>query len=165
MKYCGNCGNKVEDNVRFCPGCGAAIEAAASQPQAQQAPPATQVPPTTQAPPQGNAKAEAGDHTTEFDPKDIEANKAMGLLGYLIFFIPLIAAKESSFAKYHANQGFVLFLGFVLSSILFIIPILGWILAPILYVICGVFSVLGIINALNGKAKDLPIVGKFKIFK
>ena len=36
MAFCGNCGTKVEDGVKFCPGCGAAIN---TQPQqAQEAP-------------------------------------------------------------------------------------------------------------------------------
>ncbi len=160
MKFCGNCGTKVEDNVKFCPGCGAAMEAQAATEENEQAT-AQQAPPTTETPPKNAGK----DHTAEFDPKDIEANKAMGLLGYIIFFVPLLAAKESAFARYHANQGFVLFLAAVIGSVLACIPILGWILAPLLYLGIGVLSILGIINALNGKAKDLPVIGKFKIFK
>ena len=45
------------------------------------------------------------------------------------------------------------------------IPILGWIIAPIASILITVLSVIGIINALNGKAKELPIIGKFKIIK
>ena len=100
-----------------------------------------------------------------FDPADIEKNKAMGLLGYLIFFIPLLAAKDSAFAKFHANQGFVLLLSYIVASVLWIIPILGWIAAPIVYIAVTVLSIMGIINALGGKAINLPIVGKLKIFK
>ncbi len=181
MAFCGNCGTKVEDGVKFCPGCGAAINA---QPQQAQAAPQQNyqqqaqqnVPPVQdqaqqqsqqnyqQAPPNEAAK-EPKDVTHMFDPADIEKNKAMGLLGYLIFFIPLLAAKDSAFAKFHANQGFVLFLSYIVASVLWIIPILGWIAAPIVYIAVTVLSIMGIINALGGKAINLPIVGKLKIFK
>ena len=89
----------------------------------------------------------------------------MGLLAYILFFIPLLAAKDSPFARYHANQGLVLFICGLISSVLWIIPILGWIIAPILSIVITVLAVIGIINALNGKAKELPIIGKFKILK
>ena len=105
------------------------------------------------------------DITEQFDKDDIEKNKVMGLLAYILFFIPLLAAKDSPFARYHANQGLVLFLAAILSSVILIIPILGWIIAPILSIVITVLAVIGIINALNGKAKELPIIGKFKILK
>ena len=89
----------------------------------------------------------------------------MGLLAYILFFIPLLAAKDSPFARYHANQGLVLFICVLISSLVWIIPILGWIIAPILSIVITVLAVISIINALNGKAKELPIIGKFKILK
>ncbi len=57
------------------------------------------------------------------DPEDVEKNKAMAILAYIIFFIPLLAAKESKFAMYHANQGLNLFLFWVAYFVL------SWILA------------------------------------
>ena len=50
------------------------------------------------------------DHTNEFDPTDIQNNKAMGILSYigLLVLIPIFAAKDSKFARFHANQGLVL---------------------------------------------------------
>ena len=41
---------------------------------------------------------------------DIEKNKAVGILAYILFFIPIIAARDSKFAMYHANQGLALFI-------------------------------------------------------
>ena len=164
MAYCGKCGTKVDEGVKFCPSCGNPMEAPAPEQQAQ----------TQQAQPAGDqndfsAKIAAlnntADTTADFDKADIEQNKVMGLLAYILFFIPLLAAKESPFARYHANQGLVLFLCGLISSVLWIIPILGWIIAPILSIVITVLAVIGIINALNGKAKELPIIGKFKILK
>ena len=169
MAFCGNCGTKIDDNAKFCPGCGQAVEAPATE---QIKTEATEQPKAEQAQGQQNdlsAKVanlnNTKDTTDQFDKDDIEKNKAMGLLAYILFFIPLFAAKDSPFARYHANQGLVLFLCGLISSVLWIIPILGWIIAPILSIVITVLAVIGIINALNGKAKELPIIGKFKILK
>ncbi len=174
MAFCGNCGTKVEDGVKFCPGCGAAIVAqaqsnAAEQQNTQTPPPAQENTQQTyqQAPPNAGTgtQAEPTDVTHLFAPEDIEKNKAMGILAYLLFFIPLLAAKDSPYAKFHANQGLILFLGYIICSVLWIIPILGWIAAPIGYLAITVLTVLGLLNSLGGKAKNLPVIGKFKILK
>lgn len=170
MAFCGNCGTKVDEGIKFCPGCGSAMAAVpAPVQQAQQIvlPMQENVQQTYQAPPNTNAGAQPvpTDVTALFDPNDIEKNKAMGILAYIIFFIPLLAAKDSPYARFHANQGLILFLGYVICSILWLIPILGWIAAPIGYLAVTVFSVMGLINAIGGKAKNLPIIGKMKIFK
>ena len=31
MAFCGNCGTKIDDNAKFCPGCGQAVEAPAAE--------------------------------------------------------------------------------------------------------------------------------------
>ena len=169
MTFCGNCGTKIDDHAKFCPGCGQAVEAPATE---QIKTEATEQPKAEQAQGQQtdfSAKVanlnNTKDTTDQFDKDDIEKNKAMGLLAYILFFIPLLAAKDSPFARYHANQGLVLFLAAILSSVILIIPILGWIIAPILSIVITVLAVIGIINALNDKAKELPIIGKFKILK
>ena len=96
----------------------------------------------------------------------------MGLLAYLwiLWLIPLLAAKNSKFAKYHANQGLILFivevLGGTVLGILTIIPYVGfvfWILLSLFELLCLIFAVLGIVNAVQGKAKQLPLIGKFKL--
>ncbi|MBR3753942.1 MAG: hypothetical protein IKK49_02415 [Clostridia bacterium] len=89
----------------------------------------------------------------------------MALLAYIIFLIPLLAAKDSKFARFHTNQGLVLFIGAILSSVITVIPIIGWIIAPIAGLAITVLAIIGIVNALGGKAKELPIIGKFKILK
>ncbi|MBQ7116979.1 MAG: hypothetical protein IJN88_02070, partial [Clostridia bacterium] len=71
----------------------------------------------------------------------------------------------SPFAKFHTNQGLVLFIGAILSSVIAAVPIIGWIIAPIAGLAITVLSVIGIVNALGGKAKELPVIGKYKILK
>ena len=40
--------------------------------------------------------------------EDIEKNKVVAALAYIIFFLPLMVCPESPFGKFHANQGLVL---------------------------------------------------------
>ncbi len=114
------------------------------------------------------------DTTAEYDQNDIEQNKVMAILAYLswLVLIPIFAAKESKFARFHANQGLVLAIAeiicWVVLGILCNIPLIGWIFAiaeSLFSLVCVIFAVIGIANAANGKAKELPIVGKFKILK
>ncbi|SEC47105.1 hypothetical protein [Paenibacillus sp. GP183] len=100
------------------------------------------------------------------DPGDVQSNKGMAVLAYIIFFIPLLAAKDSRFAMYHANQGLVLFLGAVASNIVLgMIPIIGWILLPFANLAILVFAIIGIINAANGRNKPLPLIGGINILR
>jgi len=102
-----------------------------------------------------------------FDQADIDKNKTMAGLAYIIFFLPLVACPDSRFGKYHANQALVLFLLAVLGSfVLRFIPILGWILSVSLFpLLIFVLIIMGLLNGLNGKAKELPVIGKIKLLK
>lgn len=100
-----------------------------------------------------------------FEKEDIEKNKAMAILAYLIFLIPLLAAKDSKFAMYHANQGLVLFLLVLAINVVGgIIPFVGWfIILPLGNLFVVALAILGIINAAKGEAKPLPLIGGFKL--
>lgn len=159
MAFCGKCGTKFEDGAKFCPACGAP---ASARPQQEETP--AYIPSVVPGAP-GQA-----------DIKDAQDNKVMAVLAYIIFLIPLFAAKESPFARYHTNQGLVLAIASVayvivysiLSSIVLAISwrlflvfsILGWVSIVFL-----ILAIIGIINAVNGKMKPLPIIGGIKILK
>ena len=100
------------------------------------------------------------------DQNDVQSNKVMAILAYfgILFLIPLFAAKESPFARYHTTQGFVLFLFMVVFNILAWIPKLGWI-SYIGYLIGFVFFIIGVINAAGGKMKPLPLIGNITLIK
>lgn len=94
------------------------------------------------------------------DPADVEKNKTMAILAYFIFFLPLITdAKDSPFAKFHANQALVLILGWVVLTFINIIPFLGQLIWMIGAIAFFVFWIMGIINASNGQMKELPLIG------
>ncbi|WP_079710364.1 DUF4870 domain-containing protein [Paraliobacillus ryukyuensis] len=98
---------------------------------------------------------------------DVQENKLVAILGYILFFIPLLAAKDSAFARYHANQGLNLLLLCIAVNIIgYAIPFIGWlIILPIGSIVVFVFFILGIINAANGQMKPLPLIGGIEIIK
>jgi uncharacterized membrane protein len=100
------------------------------------------------------------------DPSDVEKNKVMAGLSYLIFFLPLIACPDSKYGKFHANQALLLFIVSLAGNIILkIIPIIGRIITPIFGVAVLILGIMGLINGLNGNAKELPIFGKYRIIK
>lgn len=125
------------------------------------------------------------DHTTECTQEEVNNGKLMSLLAYLgiLALIPYFVEKENKYIRFHAIQGLNLFIVNMIASVaimvvafvatfLFIIPILGWILGGILYlVVCllpigfFVLQILGIVYALQGNAKELPVVNKLKFIK
>ena len=120
------------------------------------------------------------DTTSYYSRSDIEGNKLMAVLSYLgiLVLIPILAAKDSPFAKFHATQGLNLLIVSVAWSIVsgIIGAILGAIGVTFLSVMWSIITwlvsivifltmVIGIINAAQGKAKELPIIGGFRILK
>jgi uncharacterized membrane protein len=109
------------------------------------------------------------EETKKADSSDVEKNKAMGIVGYIIpilFFIPLVTdAKNSPFAKFHANQQLNLLISWVVVNVVGgIIPIIGWfILLPLGTIFLIVVAIMGIINAAKGEMKELPLIGGFKL--
>ena len=103
---------------------------------------------------------------TRFTAEDIEKNKVISALAYIIFFLPLVAAQDSAFGRFHANQGLlVLIVGLVGNTVLALIPVIGWLLLPFFSLAVFILAIMGFLNAINGKAKELPIIGSYELIK
>lgn len=101
-----------------------------------------------------------------YTAEDIEKGKTMAGLSYLLFFLPLVVCPESKYARFHANQALLLLIAAIAGNIILsIIPIVGWMLMPIFGICILVLGVMGLINGFGGKAKQLPIIGKFTLIK
>jgi uncharacterized membrane protein len=121
------------------------------------------------------------------DP-DVEKFKGMAILAYICFLIPLLAAPQSKFARFHANQGLLSFLTLVI--IVFVVSLLEvgnivvyhFLSEPIhilyLFFSCGfhllelaaligwiALTIAGIVHAANGEKKELPVVGHWTLIK
>ncbi len=99
-----------------------------------------------------------------YDARDIESNKVMAILAYIwiLFLVPLLAAKDSKFAQFHAYQGISLFITWVIINVIgMILPYSLSGLVTIAGIGVLVLAIMGIMNAYQGKAKHLPLIGKF----
>jgi uncharacterized membrane protein len=99
-----------------------------------------------------------------FDSEDVAKNKVFAVLAYIwiLFLIPLLAAKDSKFARYHAYQGVTLFVTWVVVSVTgrllpYSLSGIGWLLSVGLLVL----MVVGIVNAAQGRGRPLPVIGGF----
>lgn len=172
MAFCEHCGAKIDEGVKFCPGCGAACGIP------EQPPVQAETQPQTDFSEKFAEINNTEDNTAEHDANDISDNKFMAVLAYLgiLFLIPLLAAPNSKFARYHVNQGLTLCIceivfGIVYSILSSIIYAISWRLGfvvtiiGIIGIVFPILAVIGIINASGGKAKALPIIGGIKILK
>lgn len=114
-----------------------------------------------------------------FNKEDVSSNRAFGILAYLgfLFLVPLFAAKDSPYARFHTNQGLVLFLFSIAANIVitictlpfslipFIASIVRGLLGSAVGIICLVYVIIGIINACSGEAKKLPIIGRITLIQ
>lgn len=200
MAFCGKCGQQVNDGVKFCPACGAPMATAVPTPEAPpqsaaapqqqyQQPQPEQPPQQAQQQPQAQQPQPAAgdtfsnlnntaDSTAQFDPRDIEQHKGMSVLAYFgpLVLIPILAAKDSPFARYHSNQGLLLCIACIIYGIAYsilsgVILAISWRLYFVVSIIgligfvFAVLAVIGIINAVNGRAKELPLIGKYRLLK
>ena len=109
------------------------------------------------------------DDTITPDPSDVEKNKVMAILAYLgcLCLVPLLAAKDSPFARFHTNQGLTLLLGWIIIGTLDFMVSMWIVTMGLLAVRLGMFvlSILGIVNAAGGKMQPLPLIGGITLLK
>jgi len=148
MIYCNHCGKKLEDGAVFCPSCGTAVPAASCS------------------------------TDTVSVSGDAEKNKLFAVLSYFGFlvFVTICSAPRSRFARFHANQGLVLFLadlicgisGLILHAVLSLISWRLFFISSLwnlIWIPLTVLSFIGIANAAQGQEKELPFIGKIRILK
>ena len=113
----------------------------------------------------------------EFDTQDAQDAKIWSILAYfgILFFLPLVAVPNSAYGKFHANQGLILLIfdivlsvaSWIVQAVLEMIPIIGGILSGLVQLAVSVcviaLFVFGVVQAAQGKAKTLPVIGKFHL--
>jgi len=93
-----------------------------------------------------------------------EKNVAMAALSYLgiLIIIPLITeSRKEAFVKFHIKQGIVLLITSFIAFFVSAVPIIEWILAPFIALAILIMVIIGLVNALGGKEKELPLIGKY----
>ncbi len=150
MAFCPKCGNQVEDGTAVCPACGNQLGAPIA--------PVIAVDPS--------------DHTAEYDPADISANKVKAMLCYLLgvwgVILAALTGTKSDYVDFHVREVLKvtvleILVGFITGLLCwtFIVPIAGFICLGILLVV----QIIGFFRVCKGQAKELPIVKAFKFLK
>lgn len=89
--------------------------------------------------------------------KSTDEGKTIAIISYLTWIGLIIAfvmnsEKKNEFAKFHIRQALLLFLAALLVGI----PILGWIWGILIFVLW----IMGLVSAVNGEQKEVPVLGK-----
>ena len=100
------------------------------------------------------------------DVTGVDRNRLIAALSYLgvLVVLPLFFVdKDDPFVKFHARQGLVILIGFVLAGfVTAVIPVIG----NLFWLVLALASIAGLIQALQGKWWKVPLVGdiaaKFK---
>jgi len=94
---------------------------------------------------------------------DLQDDRLISAIGYLgiLCLLPLLLKKDSAFAQHHGKQGLVILIAWLALWVGNIIPILGQIVWTLGTIALLVLIILGMVNALQGKMWDLPILGKY----
>ena len=163
---CQKCGKLLEEDAKFCSSCGAIVELLEDElvcrkcglELSKEAKFCQRC---------GTPKKARLNESLEISQEDIDENKNIAILCYfgLFMLIPYLTRPNSNFIKYHSNQGVLILIATILSSVVMIIPILGWILGIVGYIFITVFFFIGIKNVLKGEIKPLPLIGKYILIK
>ncbi|MGI6499160.1 MAG: zinc-ribbon domain-containing protein [Oscillospiraceae bacterium] len=183
MPYCGNCGAYIEEGANFCNSCGNRNEGSDHGQQTAQQTIPRPTPDSHDAPSHGAYSPE--------DIENSKIYATLAYLG-ILFFLPLVATPNSKYGRYHANQGLLLLiasaiLGFASWLLHLVIGLIfhkelvyygiptgirtlngfGVFLSVIitLAVVAAIalLVIYGMLNAVNGKTKPLPLIGQFKL--
>lgn len=172
MPYCKKCGLPLDTGTKICPSCGAEYREEKRDP-FDGCESAFETP----------VEERRLDARESGSSDDVSSNRGFAVLAYIwiLWLIPLIFAGKSKFARFHANQGLVLFLFECVMSVavqivsvivtaVFVsvgmsaaLPALA--LNGLTFGIGAIFSIIGIVNAANGKMQKLPLIGGIALIK
>ena len=87
-----------------------------------------------------------------------QQDKVRAALSYVfvLFFISL-AKKDSAFCQFHAKQGMLLFLMWVLVSFVAWIPFVGW----LAWLSMLIVNIVAIVRTLDGQKWEIPFLGAY----
>lgn len=114
---------------------------------------------------QGESPAVASTPSQGSAPTTQDNSTLMGILAYIgiLVIIPFLVAKDNPFVKFHVKQGIVLA---VIGVCLWVVSEVIYMLAPIVMIAnlgLLVLSIIGIVNVINKKEAELPLVGQLAV--
>lgn len=177
MAYCYQCGSLLGAHDKYCPKCGYKVERKTPSREERE-----KMPLHEKIRLSWNEMLDTTDHTSELSTEDIEFGRSFAMFSYLgpLFLVPLFAARSSRFARFHIGQGINLLLALLLYSLVIALfyVLLSWVpmfgnffvavydIMEALGILASIaLAIQGIVNTNNGKARELPFIGKIRIYR
>lgn len=101
----------------------------------------------------------AAKSAADLDGKTIALIAHLSWIGVVIAYI-LNKENPTEIGTFYVRQNIGIWLLAAISSVLFIIPIIGWIAGIVLWILVLIMWISSLINALGEKIKPAPIFGK-----
>lgn len=97
-------------------------------------------------------------------PAATSEDRTVAILAYItiigfIVAIVMHSSKKTKLGAYHLRQMLGLVLGGLVGGMVGIIPILGWVVLPIVWIGLLVLWIIGLVAAVNGQQKPVPVLG------
>jgi uncharacterized membrane protein len=97
--------------------------------------------------------------------KKEDEKKLYAFLGVFLtvigFIIVLATKKDDKYAMHYGKQGLILFFAWIVIWIFAMIPLIGWILMPLLWIAWLILWIIGIVYSFSGEMKNIPLIGQF----
>jgi uncharacterized membrane protein len=113
-----------------------------------------------------NKGATVSDFPTPVPASSGLSDNSAGALAYVtiipaIIFLVMEPYNRNPFIKFHAWQNIFLCLVMFVLAVIGVVPIIGWILFPLGFLVLFVFWLIAIINAYKGVMYKIPVIGNF----
>jgi len=91
---------------------------------------------------------------------EIKQGAPLAAISYIFFLwlIAFILKGDNQFTHYHARQGLVIFIGEAICFFIFLIPLVGFLLYKIIFLIFFIVSLYGIYSSLTGRLCRIPLI-------
>jgi uncharacterized membrane protein len=95
---------------------------------------------------------------SQVDPKIIAIVSYMALIGWIVAIV--LNNPKSELGSFHLRQALGIHALSALAGMVAIVPVLGWIAAAVGGIGAFILWVIGLIGAIEGKMKPVPILGE-----
>ncbi len=112
----------------------------------------TTTPPSTPEPPRVDPAPSA------YDPKVVGIVAYLTLIGWIVALI--MNNPKSTFGSFHIRQSLGIMLLFLCSSVVTVIPFIGWIIGSAGILFGFVLWIIGFIGAVQQKSQPVPVLGE-----
>lgn len=94
--------------------------------------------------------------------KGKDCKKSIKVVSYLFVLdlVPFLLKKGNSDFSFHAKQGFVQMVLWIILPFVLIIPLVGWVLGTLLLIANLIIMINGIYSVITNKEHYVPFIGK-----